>query len=136
MAFRTPRCGAFNCLVTVSRQRLERPLSYSASARSQNKEHISAVEEVGIKVLPPRWLSDLKRRIGRCISFGLRPEQVRRAGDVLKVVSREWRDLVAGSEGFLTGPDRAGLQRHRVVWGDMDSMVCILSGRIDGAIGH
>lgn len=88
-----------------------------------------AVEENGAAALSPRWLSDLKRRIGRCISFGLTPEQVRRAGNVLHVVGREWKDLVAGSEGFLTGPGRAGLERHRVVWGDMDSMVCTFSDR-------
>lgn len=128
MAFRPPRRCAFDCLVTSSRQRLVRPFSYTASFRSQSKEQISAVEEKDAAALSPRWLSNLKSRIGRCISFGLRPKQIRRAGDILQVLATEWRDLVAGSEGFLTGPGRAGLERHRVVWGDMDSMVCILSG--------
>ncbi len=71
--------------------------------------------------LPARWLSDLKSRIGKCIIFGLKPEQVDEAGNILKVVAREWRELVAGSEGFLTGRGRAGAEGREVVWGDMVS---------------
>ena len=73
--------------------------------------------------LPPRWLSDVKRRIGKCIMFGLNGEQTLQAGGILSEVSRDWRELVAGSEGFLTGPDRRGFYRQEVVWGEMDSMV-------------
>lgn len=51
--------------------------------------------------------------------FGLQPEQTRVAGDILKQLARDWRELVAGSEGFLTGKDRQGLFRHNVVWGEM-----------------
>jgi hypothetical protein len=50
-------------------------------------------------------------------------EQTRRSGEVLKALGEEWRELVAGREGFLTEPKRAGLLRRRVVWGEMDSMV-------------
>jgi hypothetical protein len=49
--------------------------------------------------------------------------QSRKAGEVLKVLGKEWGELVAGREGFLTEQKRAGLLRHRVVWGEMDSMV-------------
>lgn len=73
--------------------------------------------------LNPRWLSDAKTRIGKCITFGLRPHQVQEAGSILHDLARDWRELLAGSEGFLTGPRRRGLFRHRVVWGDSDSMV-------------
>jgi hypothetical protein len=41
---------------------------------------------------------------------------------VLKILGEEWRDLVAGREGFLVGRKRAGLLRHKVVWGEMDCM--------------
>lgn len=128
MSLNVPRRHAFNCLVRPSPRVLRRFFSSAPGVRSQTQEQISAVEEKGVAALSPRWLSDLKRRIGKCISFGLRPEQVRRAGNILQVVGREWRDLVVGSEGFLTGLGRAGLERHRVVWGEMDSMVCIISG--------
>jgi len=100
-----------------------RPLSATSVTRTRAEEQISTVEAKGIAALSPRWLSDLKNRIGRCISFGLHPEQVQRAAGVLNIIAKEWRGLVAGSEGFLTDPKRAGLERHNVVWGEMDTMV-------------
>ena len=69
--------------------------------------------------LPARWLPDLKSRIGKCITFGLRPTQTDEAGAILRVLASDWRTLLAGSEGFLVGRGRAGLERHTVVWGDM-----------------
>jgi hypothetical protein len=44
---------------------------------------------------------------------------------MLEELATDWRELVAGSEGFLTGEGRRGLWRHEVCWGDMDSMVCL-----------
>lgn len=41
----------------------------------------------------------------------------------MKVVATDWRELVVGSEGFLTGRGREGLKGQEVVWGEMDSMV-------------
>lgn len=52
-------------------------------------------------------------------------ELTRKAGSVLKVLGEEWRDLVAGREGFLVEKKRAGLLRQKVVWGEMDCMVCL-----------
>ena len=69
--------------------------------------------------LSARWLPDLKSRIGKCITFGLRPTQTDEAGAILRVLASDWRTLLAGSEGFLVGRGRAGLERHKVVWGDM-----------------
>lgn len=69
--------------------------------------------------LPPRWLSELKARIGKCLLFGLKPAQIDEAGGILSIVARDWRGLIAGSEGFLVGKGRAGLEGHKVVWGDM-----------------
>ncbi|KAL8759064.1 MAG: hypothetical protein Q9199_001018 [Rusavskia elegans] len=71
--------------------------------------------------LPSRWLSDLRSRLGKCIIFGLKPAQVDEAGAILRVLAREWRELLAGSEGFLVGKRRAGLEGHQVVWGEMVS---------------
>lgn len=82
--------------------------------QSQSKEPVSAE-------LSPRWLSDLKSRIGRCIQFGCSPGQVQEAGMILQELTRDWRALVAGSEGFLTSEDRMELCRHDVVWGEMVS---------------
>lgn len=71
--------------------------------------------------LPARWLSDLKQRIGKCIIFGLNQEQIDEVGNIMRVVARDWRELLAGSEGFLTGRGRAGCEGREVVWGEMVS---------------
>jgi len=73
--------------------------------------------------LSPKWLSETKQRIGKCIMFGLKPDQTEEAGSILEEIARDWRELLAGSEGFLTSKDRRGLYRQEVVWGEMDSMV-------------
>lgn len=69
--------------------------------------------------MSPRWLSDLKSRIGRCITFGLSAPQQQEAGRICEVLARDWRELVAGSEGFLTAKGFRGLWRQHVVWGEM-----------------
>ncbi|RYP50050.1 hypothetical protein DL768_004336 [Monosporascus sp. mg162] len=69
---------------------------------------------------PSRWLSDVTARLGKCIMFGCGPAQVARAAGVLRALATEWRALVAGSEGFLTG-GRRGLEGQQVVWGEQDS---------------
>jgi hypothetical protein len=56
--------------------------------------------------------------------FGMSREQSAKAAGVLKILAAEWRDLVAGREGFLVDKKRAGLIGQRVVWGEMDVMVC------------
>ncbi|KAH5428871.1 hypothetical protein HBI47_112940 [Parastagonospora nodorum] len=72
--------------------------------------------------LPPRWLTSLRPRLGKCITFGLSPAQTHEAGSILQEVSSDWRELLAGSEGFLTSKEYRGLYRQEVVWGEMDSM--------------
>lgn len=69
--------------------------------------------------LDPRGLMMTKRRIGKCLMFGLKPHQVEEAGQILQELARHWRELIAGSEGFLTDETRRGLFRHNVVWGEM-----------------
>ncbi|KAJ9615683.1 hypothetical protein H2200_001759 [Cladophialophora chaetospira] len=44
------------------------------------------------------------------------------AGQLLEVLGRDWRALVAGSEGYLTSEKRAGVHRQNIVWGEQDSM--------------
>lgn len=78
-----------------------------------------AAAETSPPAVSPRFLSDLQSRIGRCIMFGLRREQQQEAGRICEVLARDWRELVAGSEGFLTEKGRRGLWKHEVVWGEM-----------------
>jgi hypothetical protein len=73
--------------------------------------------------LPSRWLSDVKKRIGKCIIFGCSEEQVQEAGKIAEELACNWRELVAGSEGFLTAEGRRGLFRRPIEWGEQDSMV-------------
>ena len=94
-------------------QRVPHLARFQSTAPSSNEPTIAS--------LSPRWLSDLKARIGRCILFGLSPEQTNAAGVALQELTTDWRDLVAGSEGFLTGKGRMGLYRQEVVWGEMVS---------------
>jgi hypothetical protein len=77
--------------------------------------------------LSPRWLSDVKQRIGHCLMWGLQPAQIDEAGQILHEIAQDWRELVAGSEGFLTDRTRRGLFRQEVVWGEMDSMVSVIA---------
>lgn len=49
-------------------------------------------------------------------------ELVDEAGEILRELGRDWRELVAGSEGFLTAEKRAGLHRQKIVWGEQDAM--------------
>lgn len=50
-------------------------------------------------------------------------KQTSEATTILESVARDWREMIAGSEGYLTEPGRRGLYRQAVVWGEMDSMV-------------
>jgi hypothetical protein len=79
------------------------------------------------KTIPPeppaRWISELRARVGKCITFGCTNPQVSRAAAVLRALANEWRELLAGSEGFLTG-GRRGLDGQKVVWGEQDTFVC------------
>lgn len=61
--------------------------------------------------------------------FGMGAGETRKAVTVLKALGDEWRELVAGKEGFLTDEKSAGLRRQKVVWGEMDSMVRMFSLR-------
>lgn len=54
--------------------------------------------------------------------FGLKPAQIEDAGKILQQLARDWRELIAGSEGFLTDEKRRSLYKHNVVWGEQ---VCL-----------
>lgn len=69
--------------------------------------------------IDPRWLTTMKRRIGKCMMFGLKPGQIQEAGKILQQLARDWRELVAGSEGYLTNDKRRSLFRYNVAWGEM-----------------
>ena len=69
---------------------------------------------------PSHWLTHQKARIGKCIQFGLSRPQLGQCSQILDILCKEWKLLVAGREGYVSA--RAGVERHKVVWGEMDSM--------------
>jgi hypothetical protein len=124
--------GAIQCLPTRP-PAFSSSYCYSSRLQCLSRSYSSPTDQILQGAVPPRlakpqprqWLSDIKKRIGKCILFGLRPDQVQRAAEVLRVIARDWMKLIAGREGFLTGKNMAGLIRHRITWGEMDSMVRI-----------
>ena len=101
---------------------INRSRSTSVSRNYSSAPSPATVTEDSKNAVSPRWLADTKSRIGRCITFGLSSALVDEAGQLLKTLGRDWRELVAGSEGYLTSEKRAGLHRHNIVWGEQDSM--------------
>lgn len=97
------------------------PLHGNISRRWRSAES-NTLKQPATAVLNPRWLSDLKHRIGTCLTFGCTAEQTRQAGQILSTISRDWRELTAGSEGYLTSPQRCSIYRRLVIWGEMDQM--------------
>ncbi|KAH7085565.1 hypothetical protein BKA63DRAFT_20389 [Paraphoma chrysanthemicola] len=98
----------------------------SAVAATQSVGHVARHQSTSADIgkpataaLSPRWLSDVKARIGKCIMWGIDPDQTQEAGSILQETATNWRELVAGSEGFLTGKQWRGLYRQEVVWGEM-----------------
>jgi hypothetical protein len=51
----------------------------------------------------------------------LPPKEAQEAGNISRYVKENWLELLAGREGYLTGKEWRGLDRHAVVWGDMVS---------------
>lgn len=108
--------GALPCLRSL---RLHAVLSHRVPQLYRFQSTNSGSSDPATSSLSPRWLSDLKTRIGKCINFGINSQQIEEAGAILHEVNLDWRDMVAGSEGFLTGKHRWGLYRQQVAWGEM-----------------
>lgn len=95
------------------------------SSTSSDVTSSPTIKPAESKIPPPpptRWITELRDRIGKCIIFGCNKEQITRADAVLKALSTEWKELLAGSDGFLSG-GRGGLDNHRIAWGEMDTFV-------------
>lgn len=86
-----------------------RPFASSTASLSHKPKPPATTTSAGLAIPPPppsRWIAELKARIGKCVVFGCDDRQIARAADVLRVLAGEWRELLAGSEGFLTGGRR------------------------------
>ena len=76
----------------------------------------SQSSKIGQDVLSSRTLVS---RLGYMTNNGVSYESAPQVAKILKAVCSEWRDLVAGSEGFLTAENRRGVSGRAVEWGDM-----------------
>ncbi|KAK4100164.1 hypothetical protein N658DRAFT_497625 [Parathielavia hyrcaniae] len=99
--------------------------AFSSSLVDPDSTSSAAPEHVGQKKdpFPPppsRWIADLRARIGKCLAFGCNAQQISLAAEVLRALATEWKGLLAGSDGFLTG-GRRGLDGQQIAWGEMDS---------------
>lgn len=99
------------------------PFSASTAHDTPSSARDAAQPSTALPPPPPaRWITDLRARVGKCLVFGCNDAQIAQAAAVLRAIATEWRELLAGSEGYLTG-GRRGLDAREVVWGEMDSFV-------------
>ncbi|KAL5093381.1 hypothetical protein Trisim1_011185 [Trichoderma cf. simile WF8] len=68
-----------------------------------------------------RWLSDLQKRLKQSLSLKIEPKKADEVKERLAYLDKNWLELSAGREGYLVDPERRGLDRHMVQWGDMFS---------------
>lgn len=114
------------CLFSAASWRFNTPHSPpSRSTPPHHKPYSTVATKAKPHTIDPRWLTDTKRRIGKCLMFGLKPAQVDEAGRILQRLARDWRELIAGSDGFLTHATRRALFQRDVVWGDMVILPCL-----------
>lgn len=82
--------------------------------------NISLSSKIGQDALSFR---SLVSRLGYMTNNGISHQSAPQVAEILKAMCNEWRDLVAGSEGFLTSENRRGVSGRAVEWGDMVSSV-------------
>ncbi|KAI8265601.1 hypothetical protein K4K56_005057 [Colletotrichum sp. SAR 10_98] len=83
----------------------------------------------------PRWLSELQARIKRVAGLKLDSAQKEELKGLREAVNGQWLELLAGREGFLTGPGWRGLDKHTVTWGDQDAMGTLkLRGHVNNVV--
>ncbi|KAJ5942039.1 hypothetical protein N7516_002207 [Penicillium verrucosum] len=78
---------------------------FSTTSAALNGQNIPIPNSASTPI-NPRWLTMTKRRIGKCMMFGMKPTQIDEGGKILQQLANEWRELLAGSEGFLTDKKR------------------------------
>jgi hypothetical protein len=61
----------------------------------------------------------LVSRLGYMTNNGVNHQTAARVAQILKTICSDWRDLVAGSDGYLTAENRRGVSGRAVEWGDM-----------------
>lgn len=57
----------------------------------------------------PNWLLRTRDRVAKCITWGLKKEQTKEVGEIMKVIANDWQELYLGSNGYLTRQGRTDL---------------------------
>ncbi|KAI5289715.1 hypothetical protein KEM54_003367 [Ascosphaera aggregata] len=91
----------------------------SVSTTSKGNSNYHTTADALPERIDARWLSSINHRIGKCLAYGATPSQTRRAGGIARQLAMHWRELVAGSQGYVTTPEMRSLFKHPVVWGEM-----------------
>ena len=107
-------------LFKTSHRQVLRDLPLKASLEPwqlMQRRYLPTEKQKAVPVPPSRWLSDVKARLGRCITFGLGNEQIDVAAKIARTVGEQWKGLIVGYEGFVL---RDGLEAP-VRWGEMVS---------------
>ncbi|KAF2868999.1 thioesterase-like superfamily-domain-containing protein [Massariosphaeria phaeospora] len=86
MRLTTSRYGLSTPVPTHCRRAAQRLARYQSTATSTSDEPTTPS-------LSPRWLSDIKTRVGKCINFGLDTPQTMKAGSILQEIAVDWREL-------------------------------------------
>lgn len=64
----------------------------------------------------------MQKRLQKSLSLKIAPNKVDEVRERLAYLDKNWLELSAGREGFLADPERRGLDRDMVQWGDMVRM--------------
>ena len=97
---------------------------HPSSIQTFSTSDVLAQADASSAPLNPRWLSDLKTRLGKCIHFGMTSSQVTRAGSLLSEAKRN--ETVLRCQRFAT-------ESQTVLYVQKD---LIASSKVNGTNGH
>ncbi|KAH7179050.1 thioesterase-like superfamily-domain-containing protein [Fusarium flagelliforme] len=72
--------------------------------------------------LPSRWFTDVRAQLTELTAEKYPKECVQEAKKLYDYSEKNWLELLAGQQGFLTEKNWRGIDNHPLLWGDMDSM--------------
>ncbi|KAF5691275.1 hypothetical protein FDENT_3509 [Fusarium denticulatum] len=108
----------------MSLRLLKRPISTGSKAPISQLRLQSGQARLNNDVpsFPSRWFADLQAQLKKFANNDYPASCVEEAKRQLVSNDRNWLQLLAGQQGFLTDKKWRGLDNHQLLWGDMDSM--------------
>ncbi|KAI1215155.1 uncharacterized protein F4807DRAFT_23472 [Annulohypoxylon truncatum] len=96
------------------------PFNSSNTINSPSRAYSSESKKESELIPSGHWYNEIKERLGKCILFGCSRGQARKIASLLRDATTEWRDLIAGSAGFLT-TGNSGFVDQKVAFGETAS---------------